>query len=69
MFYPWGGWCRGRGEEIVFGLKYSVLYYFVFVIESYLKSRSSTLDSQKKFDIHLCVSRAVIISNQIQSNI
>jgi len=44
MFYPGGGWRRGRGEEIVFGLKYSVLYYFVFVIKSYLKSKSITLD-------------------------
>lgn len=53
MFYPGGGLRRGRGEEIVFGLKYSVLYYFVFVIKSYPKSKSITLDWPEKFDIHL----------------
>lgn len=47
-----GGGLRATGGKHVFSFKHTVLYVLILATQSYLKSRSSTIYSQKKFDIH-----------------
>lgn len=55
LLYDWKslGWgVRARGGKHVFSFKHTVLYVLILAMQSYPKSRSSTIFSQKKFDIH-----------------